>query len=67
MDEQQTKPRWKINQFKYINEYNKTHYHRVTVQISKDGDDALLWEAVKDAKSKNEAIKALAIKGLKAK
>ncbi len=58
-------PRWKQNQFKYINRYNKEHYHRLTVQISVKGEEAELWDAIKDSPSKNKALIQLAIKGLK--
>ena len=59
-------PKWKKNQFAYINKYNRSHYHRLTVQLSMTGEDAEIWEAIKNSKSKNEALKALARKGLKA-
>lgn len=59
------RPVWKQNKLNYIKEYTKSHYHRITLQISTEGEDAELWNAIKDAASKNRAIKELAMKGLK--
>ena len=61
-----TIPQWKKNQFRYINRYNKEHYHRLTVQISNKGEEEELWIAIKDSESKNKALIELAILGLKA-
>ena len=65
MDKEKKFPQWKLNQFKYINRYNKEHYHRLTVQISNKGEEEELWNAIKDSSSKNKALIQLAIKGLK--
>lgn len=59
---------WKENQRKYIVEYTKSKYHRITIQFRIDGKkdvDSAIWNAVKDAPSKQEAVKQLAYKGLK--
>ena len=43
-------------------------YHRLTIQIRKDDKneiDSDIWEAIKNAPSKSQALKELAYKGLK--
>lgn len=59
---------WKENKKKYIVEFTKATYHRVTIQLRADGKkerDLELWEAIKDAPSKQEALKELAYRGLR--
>ena len=58
-------PRWRKNKFRYINRYNKEHYHRLTVQISNKGEEEDLWISIKDSESKNKALIELAKIGLR--
>ena len=47
----------------YIKRYTNEHYHRVTVQLS-NVEDSDIWDAIKDADSKNNAVKTLLRLGL---
>ena len=58
---------WKENKIAYTKNYVKEQYHKFTIQFRKDDKneiDYAIWEAIKDAPSKNAALKALAYKGL---
>ena len=58
---------WRENKQAYVKSYVKEEYHRITVQIRKDGKNELdfaIWEAIKDSPSKSQALKELAYKGL---
>ena len=56
-------PNWKLNKMDYIKRYSHEHYHRVTVQLS-NVEDSDIWDAIKDADSKNNAVKTLLRLGL---
>ena len=59
---------WRENKNTYVKSYMKENYHKFTIQFRKDDKnsvDAELWEAIKDAPSKTQALKDLAYKGLK--
>lgn len=57
-------PQWKKNQFRYINEYSKEHYHRMTVQLTKVGEEEKLQNALKESSNKNRTLIELALLGL---
>lgn len=61
---------WKENKQLYVKNYVREEYHRVTLQIRKDSKneiDSAIWNAIKDAPSKSQALKELAFKGLNSK
>ena len=52
---------WKENKIKYIHEYNKEKYYKVSVMIPLNSE---LYEVIKNCSSKGGTLKELAIKGL---
>ena len=57
-------PQWKKNQLRYINEYSKKPYHRMTVQLTKIGEEEKLWNALSESNNKNRTLIELALLGL---
>lgn len=59
---------WKENKDIYVKSYIKEQYHRFGITFRKDDKneiDTAIWNAIKDAPSKTQALKDLAYKGLK--
>ena len=59
---------WKENKDAYVKSYIKEQYNKFTMTFRKDDKnevDCAVWNAIKDAPSKVQALKDLAYKGLK--